>query len=95
MSYEPVPPLPPANAPSEPLLTAGTIVTVFSAVLAAVVSFGLDVSDDQQAKLLGVLLVLAPLLVAAVGRLRAWSPASVRKLVEQERARAAQQGPTL
>jgi hypothetical protein len=89
MSHETSPPVPAVNAPSEPLLTAGTIITVFSAVLAAIVSFGLNISDDQQAKLLGVILVVAPLIVAVVGRIKAWSPASVRKLVHEERAKAA------
>lgn len=94
MSYDPVPPVPAANAPSEPLLTAGTLVTVFSAILAAIVSFGLKINDDQQAKLLGLILILAPLIVAVVGRMRAWAPASVRKLVQQERAKAATEART-
>ncbi len=85
-------PLPPPNAPEEPLLSTGTVTTVAAALLAALVSFGLPVDDDQQAKLLALILVLAPLIVAAVGRLRDWSPASVRKAILEERARAGGQG---
>lgn len=87
------PPLPPPYAPKEPLLTVGTITTVAAALLAAVVSFGLNVNDDQQAKLLALILVVAPLIVAVVGRVKAWSPASVRRAVLAERAKAGGVGP--
>ncbi len=86
---EPDPPaIPKAGAPEEPLLTVGTLTAVAAALLAALVSFGIDISDNQQAKLLGLILVLAPFVVAGIGRLKAWSPASARRLALAERNKA-------
>ncbi len=82
-----LPPVPPPKAPTEPLLTVGTITTIAAAAIAALVAFGLHIDDDQQAKLLGLIAVLAPLIVAGIGRLRTWSPATVRKIALAERAR--------
>ncbi len=82
----PPPPLPPPGAPSEPLLSVGFLTAAFAALLACMVSFGVPVNDDQQAKLLALILILAPLIVAGIGRLRVWSPASVRRAVLAERA---------
>ncbi len=84
-----LPPVPPRDAPAEPLWSVGTIVAVGTALLAVLVSFGLPVDDDQQAKLLGLLLVAAPLVVAGIGRLKVWSPKTVNRIVTAERAKAA------
>lgn len=82
------PPVPPPGAPREPLLTVGLITTVAAAILAMAVSFGLPISDDQQAKLLALILVVAPLIVMAVGRARVWAPSTVRATVNAEIAKA-------
>lgn len=87
-----LPSVPPRNAPEEPLISAGLLTTLAAALLAALVSFGVPVNDDQQAKLLALILVLAPLIVAGVGRFRTWSPASVRRVVDAERANTARGG---
>lgn len=86
-SGPPVPPVPLQGAPGEPLLTVGTITTLATAALACLVAFRLPVDNNQQAQLLGLIAVLAPLIVAGVGRLRTWSPASVRKIALAERAK--------
>lgn len=82
------PSIPPPGAPKEPLLTAAAVATGSTLILAAIVSFGLPINDDQQAKVLALLLFLAPFIAAGIGRIQAWSPASVRKLALAERAKA-------
>lgn len=76
-----VPATPGPNAPAEPLLTVGTITAVVTALLTLVVALGMPVSDDTQAAILAVVAVLAPFVVAAIGRGRVFSPASVRRMV--------------
>ncbi|MEV6801323.1 hypothetical protein AB0M91_23695 [Micromonospora rifamycinica] len=75
----------PESAPTEPLLTVGSLTALVTAVLALVVAFGLPVSDDQQTAILGVVAVVAPLVVMAVGRSRVWSPATVARLMSGRR----------
>lgn len=52
----------------EPLLTVGGIVAAVTALLACLVAFGLDLTDDQQAAVIGVAGVVAPILVAVLTR---------------------------
>ncbi len=87
--YTDLPPVPPRDAPAEPLLSVGTIVSVLSAVVALIVALGLPISDDVQAKLMALIIVLAPLVVAGIGRIRVWSPKTVNRVVAAERAKAA------
>ncbi len=77
--------IPSPESATEPLFTVGSITALVTAVLALVVAFGLPVSDDQQTAILGVVAVAAPLVVAAVGRGRVWSPATVARLMERRR----------
>lgn len=53
---------------TEPALTVGAITAAVSAILALLVAFGLDLSDDQTAAILGVVAVLAPLVATAITR---------------------------
>jgi hypothetical protein len=77
----PVPAVPDPDAPKEPLITVGTITAVVTAVLALVVAFGAPVSDTTQAAILAAVAVLAPIVVALVGRGTVFSPATVRAMV--------------
>ena len=52
----------------EPVLTAATISSAVVALLALLVAFGIDLTKEQQAAILGVVAVAAPLIVAAVSR---------------------------
>lgn len=84
-----IPATPPPGAPAEPLITVGGITAGVTAVLALLVAFGLSLSDAQNAAVLGVAAVLAPIVVAVVGRLKVWSPASARAaILEAGRHRA-------
>lgn len=53
---------------SEPLVTRATITSLVTAVVALLVAFGLDVPNDVQNAIIGVLVVAAPLIVAAITR---------------------------
>lgn len=81
---EPLPPVPGPNAPAEPLITVGSLVAAAVAVLALLVAFGVDLDDDRQAAILGVVAVVAPFVVAVAGRAKVWSPDAVRKLMQRQ-----------
>lgn len=69
----------------EPATIIGAITAVVSAVLALLVAFGMDVSEDQQAAILGVVAAVAPLVAGVLIRSKVWSPASVDKVIEDVR----------
>ncbi len=81
------PPVPGQSAPSEPVLSAASLVTVATAILALLAAFAVPVSDDQQAAILGAIAVVAPIILGLIARNRAWSPftagATVRAEVEK------------
>jgi hypothetical protein len=77
-----VPATPPPNAPSEPLWSVGTLTAAATAVVAAVVAFGVNLSTTQTGAIIGVVAVLAPLIVSWVGRNKVFSPATVRTMVK-------------
>ncbi|MFG1898705.1 hypothetical protein ACGFIP_32325 [Micromonospora zamorensis] len=74
---------PPASPATEPLFTVGALTAAVTTVLALLVAFGLPISDDQQAAILGVVAVAGPLVVAALARGRVYSPATVARLTRQ------------
>lgn len=53
---------------TEPLVTRATITSVVTALVALLVAIGLPISDELQNAIIGVLVVFAPLVVAAVTR---------------------------
>ncbi len=65
---------------SEPLLSVAGITAAASALLALVVSFGFDLTADQQVAIMGVVAVLAPLLVGIVARGKVFSPDAVARI---------------
>ncbi len=82
------PPAPDTSAPQEPVLSAASIVTVATAILAAAVAFGAPISDDQQAAVLAAIAVVAPVILGLVARAKAWSPFTVGATVRAEVAKA-------
>lgn len=70
---------------AQPLLSVGTITAVGSALIAALVAFGLKISDDQQSAVLAVIGVLAPIVVALWGRRKVYAPATVARLLAARR----------
>ncbi|MDN4174747.1 hypothetical protein QWY28_17430 [Nocardioides sp. SOB77] len=59
----------------EPALTVGTVTAAVTAVLALLVAFGLDLTSEQQAAILGVVGVLAPIVATVITRTKV-SPAN-------------------
>ena len=55
---------------NEPLVTRATVTSAVTAVLALLVAFGVDLSNEQRAAVLGIAAVVAPLVVAAITRHR-------------------------
>lgn len=53
---------------TEPLVTVATITAAAVALIAVLTNFGLDLTEGQEASLLGVVAVIAPLVVAALAR---------------------------
>ena len=54
----------------EPLITRASLTALVAAVLTLLVTFGVGLSGEQQAAILGVVAVVAPLVVAAISRHR-------------------------
>jgi hypothetical protein len=53
---------------NEPLVTVASLTAIVSAVIGLLVAFGVNLSDEQTAAILGIVAVLAPLAVAAFAR---------------------------
>lgn len=73
----------PAPDSTEPLWSVGAITAVVTAALALLVSFGVPLSDGQQAAILGFLAAAAPLAVAALARQKVYAPATVSRLLNR------------
>lgn len=69
------------NLPEEPLVTVGTVTAGASAVIALLVAFAVTLSEVQVTAILGVVAVLAPTVVAVVGRRKVYAPATVKTLL--------------
>lgn len=68
---------------AEPLVSVAAVTAVGAAVVGLLVAFGLDLTDAQQKGILGVLAALAPVVVAAWGRRKVYSPATVARLMRR------------
>ncbi len=82
------PPVPGPTAPSEPVLSAASLVTIATAILSMVTAFVIPVPDDKQAAILGAIAVLAPVILGLIARARAWAPQTVRQTVKAEVTKA-------
>jgi hypothetical protein len=71
----------------EPLVTVAGLTALTTAGLGLAVAFGLRLSPDVRAGVLGVVAFLAPLAVAALVRHRVYSQATVARLLAAARAR--------
>jgi hypothetical protein len=83
--HDELPPVPATDAPTEPLIAVGGLTALAAAFIALIVSFGFNISNDQQSAILAILAVAVPLFTAAWGRMRVFAPATVAKLVAQAR----------
>lgn len=82
---------PTVEHPHEPLTSRALVVAVVGAVLALLVAFGVPISDDQRQAVLGVVLVVAPLVLAWWARNHVYSPATVSRLLAARDVRSDRQ----
>lgn len=68
---------------TEPALSVGSIIAAVTAIIALLVAFGLDISEEQQTAILGVVAVLAPVIATVVTRSKVYSPASTTKIANE------------
>ncbi len=66
----------------EPLITTALLTSAATSLIAVLVSFGLDIPEQQQVAILGAVAVFAPIAVAWAGRHQVWTTASVDKMAE-------------
>ncbi len=69
----------------QPAAIVGTITAAVAALIALFVAFGIDLTPDQQAAILSVAAVAAPLIAALFIRRRVWSPASHEAVIQRVR----------
>lgn len=56
------------SADREPVLTAGAVVALVTALLAVLAAFGLPLTDDQTTAVVSLISVVAPIVVALLAR---------------------------
>lgn len=71
---------------TEPSVIVGSLTAAATAVIALVVAFGADLTQDQQSALLGVVAVAAPIIASIVIRGKVWSPESAQREVDRAAA---------
>lgn len=86
MSGTGLPEVPAPDAAKEPLAYVAAVTTFVVAALALFVAFGLDISDDQQAAILGFIAPAAVIVTVLWSRLKVFAPKTVRQMVQQARA---------
>lgn len=72
----------------EPLVSVSLVTGVAAALVALVVAFGLNLTEEQKTAILGLVAVAAPFIVAAVGRRKVFSQATVARLLAARRGDA-------
>ena len=68
----------------EPAITVGTVSAAVAAVLTLLVAFGIDVTEEQQTAILGVVAALGPIVTGLLIR-RKVTPAGTVTITEPER----------
>jgi len=74
---------------SEPATIVGTITGIAAAVVTLVVVFGLALTVAQQAAILGLVAVVAPVLSGIITRSKVYSPDSAARIAQEAGARRA------
>lgn len=73
------------NLRTEPAVIVGAITAGATAVIALLVAFGVDLTAEQQAAVLGVVAVAAPVIAGLVIRGRVYAPATVDAIKARHR----------
>ncbi len=64
---------------NEPLITTGVIASLVAALLVLLNSFGLPLTEEQISAINGFVAVVAPIVVALVGRQYVYGPETVKR----------------
>ena len=70
---------------NEPILTAGVIGSVVSAAIVLLTAFGVPLTPEQSQAIIGFVAVVAPIIVALVGRHGAYGPETVKRIRREHR----------
>lgn len=70
----------------EPAVIIGSVVALVDAALIAIVAFGVDLTKEQTAAVMGVASGIATLIGAYVTRGKVWSPESVEEAIDEATA---------
>lgn len=68
----------------EPAVILAAVTAFAVAILAALVAFGLDITDSQQSSILAVIAAVAPIVLGVVTRSKVFAPANVAAAVTAE-----------
>lgn len=79
-------PVPTGVTSKEPAALVGMITGLVSAVIALAIAYGVDISDDQQAAIMGLVAALAPIIAGIVTRSKVYSPSTTQSLVNKAAA---------
>ena len=71
------------NRTEEPVVFLGAIPGVFTAALAVLLAFGVDITEEQVATLLGLVAALIAA-VTAIQRNRVWPDAKVQEIMDAD-----------
>lgn len=71
----------------DPSALWGAVVALVGAVVALLVAFGVELTDQQVQAILGLFAAVGPLVTALLIRRTAWRPSSVRRAVAEAAAR--------
>jgi hypothetical protein len=67
-----------------PLLSRAVVTALVAAILALAVSFGVDLSDSQQAAITAVAVAAAPIVLGVWARRKVWSGKTVGEVVDRQ-----------
>jgi multidrug resistance efflux pump len=69
---------------TEPAQIIGWLTGLAAAVIALLVAFGLDMDQTQQAAILGVVAVVAPIIAGLIIRFNVYAPATVERIADKQ-----------
>lgn len=81
-----IPATPEHGSAENPLVSVGTVTAAVVGALSCAVAFGMKLTPEQTGAIIGIAGILAPVVVALVGRRKVFAPATVRALVVQAAA---------
>lgn len=72
------------NLKTEPAQIIGYITAAATAIIALLVAYGFNIDQQQQAAILGVVAVVAPIVASLIIRFNVYAPATVERIANQQ-----------